>query len=120
MISFEKLGQRIITWENFIKKYPKAKITKDAEYFYYIYLGTFLQGLANTPTTDDGGNLLPEIKTVYENFIKRYPTARSGKIVSDYLNIFKKNNYKLNRGEIITFLKANKIPRTEGVQLHLR
>ncbi len=53
LITFQQLGARIITWQNYLSKYPSSPLQAEAKFSYHLYLNTFLTGLDNSPITND-------------------------------------------------------------------
>jgi len=93
-ISFENLYERIITWENFINKYPEFLLKKEVEDNYSKYLSTFFSGSDNTPIYEyEPAKLLPEIKKIYEKIIAKNESRKSTKEVTAFYNKLKKNNF---------------------------
>jgi hypothetical protein len=119
LISLETLSKRIIAWENFIKKFPNDKITIEAKYFYKTYLRTLIVGFNNSPAFDYEDNLEPERKSAYIEFIEKYNGSESGRIISDYLDLLEKTNFRYS-DQIDLFLKKNDINETSAIQLFLR
>lgn len=119
LIPLETLGKRIINWENYIERFPNTKITNEAKYYYKTYLGTFVIGFENSPSFDYEGNLSSERKSAYISFINKYKNSKSAQIISDYLSLLGKTEFKYT-AKIKKFMKDNDIPETRGVQLHLR
>jgi hypothetical protein len=119
LLPLETLGKRIINWENFIERFPNSRITDGAKYFYKTYLGTFVIGFNNSPAFDYEGNLTSERKSAYIDFISKYKESKSARIISDYLKLLEKTDFKYT-AEIEKFMSDNDIPETRGVQFHLR
>ena len=82
IILIDELGDRIIVWENFIKKYPyldkklKNLINKEL----LEYRNAYILGLDNTPTMDDG-KILNENNIEFNRFIKKYPNSPTTEII---------------------------------------
>lgn len=113
-ITFRSLGDRIITWEDYINKYPASPFLAEAKFSYHLYLNTFITGLDNFPLSLDQ-KLKPEIKSEYENFISRHKNNVSGKIVENYYNILSQQNFILTP-ELDSFYKENGIEPMQGIQ----
>ena len=82
IIPVDELGDRIIVWENFMKKYPnldkklKNLINKEL----LEYRNAYILGLDNTPTMDDG-KILNENNIEFNRFIKKYPNSPTTEII---------------------------------------
>lgn len=75
-ISWKDLGERVITWENFMAKYPESKLKKDAESTYKMYRHAFLLGLDNTPVIEFTTNEMDEeAHKAFTAFAKNYPES---------------------------------------------
>jgi hypothetical protein len=114
LIPFRELGGRIITWQNYINKYPSTPLLAEAKFSYHLYLNTFLSGLDNSPIAKDD-ILLPEVKEVYSEFINKYRDTESGKIVEKFYNLLSGNNFRLPE-DLDDFYKENQIESMTGMQ----
>jgi hypothetical protein len=114
LIPFRELGGRIITWQNYINKYPSTLLLAEAKFSYHLYLNTFLSGLDNSPIAKDDV-LLPEVKEVYSEFINKYRDTESGKIVEKFYNLLSGNNFRLPE-DLDDFYKENQIESMTGMQ----
>jgi hypothetical protein len=114
LITFQQLGSRIITWQNYLNKYPASPLQAEAKFSYHLYLNTFLTGLDNSPiATDDV--LQPEMKQVYSDFIERNKDTESGKIVEKFYTILSKDNFRFTE-DLDDFYQENQIESMKGVQ----
>ena len=83
IIPVGELGDRIIIWENFMKKYPnldkklKNLINKEL----LEYRNAYILGLDNTPTMSDNGKILNENNIEFNRFIKKYPNSPTTEII---------------------------------------
>jgi hypothetical protein len=114
IITFREVGNRIITWQNYLKKYPSSPLLAEAKFSYHLYLNTFLTGLDNSPISIDD-TLLPEIKQVYAEFIAKNPDNESGKMVGKFYNLLAGNNFRLTE-EVDDFYQQNQIESMKGMQ----
>jgi hypothetical protein len=114
LITFRELGSRIITWQNYLNKYPASPLQAEAKFSFRLYLNTFLTGLDNSPVAADDV-LLPEMKQVYSEFISKNQDTESGKIVGKFYNILTKNNFRLTE-ELDDFYQENQIESMKGIQ----
>ena len=94
LISFKAVGTRIITWENYLLKYPSSPLLAEAKFSFHLYMNTFLTGLDNSTVIKDDF-LLPEMKIVYSEFIQQNKNSESSKIVEKYYSLLEKNNFRL-------------------------
>lgn len=89
IISWEELGNRLIFWENFIKKYPKSSLLPRVKEQYNDYLHDYLLGMDNTPTYENSdGKLYDENRAEYNRVIKKYPDSYTSKRAQQSLSIF--------------------------------
>ena len=83
IIPVDKLGDRIIVWENFMKKYPnldkklKNLINKEL----LEYRNAYILGLDNTPTMSDDGKILNENNIEFNRFIKKYLNSPTTEVI---------------------------------------
>lgn len=109
LISYEKLSERVITWERYIGKHNGLS-HKNSVRRYKIYLSILLRGVDNTPIYNyDNQTITNEIKTVYKKYINRYPNSKSGKIISKYYDYIEKNNFKFDIDKVNIFLTKNNL-----------
>lgn len=77
-IPWKDLGERVVAWENFIKKYPKSEFRKEAEDTYKMYRYAFLLGLDNTPVIDFSNNQMDaEARKAFTAFVKNHPESET-------------------------------------------
>lgn len=99
MISFKELGNRIISWENFLLKFPKSTLRKEVKESYVYYQMDYLFGLDNTPTTErwmEEGKpyIYEENLAEFINFIAKNPKSPTTKLVRLYLEKFSDENIR--------------------------
>jgi hypothetical protein len=114
LISFTKIGERIVDWENYLNNYPDSPLKELANYHYQLYLGTFLFGIDNTETFERK-RLKPEIGKVYENFIKRFAKTKSAGLISRYYEVLKANDLKYTKA-VEDFLRNNQVQILPGFE----
>ncbi len=114
LISFAKIGERIIDWEKYSEKYPDSPLKELANYQYQLYLGTFLFGIDNSKVFEKN-HLKPEIKQVYDNFKKQFSNTKSGNLISRYYEVLRSNDFKYNKAAE-NFLRANHVPILPGLE----
>ena len=80
-ISWKELGDRVLSWENFLKKYPGSELTEDAMSFYKSYQLDYLFGMDNTPTMEHSTTeLYPENIAEFKRFIAQNPDSFTTKL----------------------------------------
>jgi len=120
LISFNELADRIYNWEKYLNDYPETKMKNEANYFFEIYLETFLTGMDNTRLFDSESRiLLPEVKRSYESYINNHADTKSGKIIQEYYEILKRNQFEYS-GSIDDILKKYNLNKMHGIQPHTR
>jgi len=116
LIGFDDLYERVVTWEDFMSQYPDFILMKDAEFNYTSYLSTLITGTDNSETFDsETQNLYPGIKRLYEKIISHKDGKKSTKVISDYFDLLKRNNFK-QPDNLDLFLKANNLISMVGIQ----
>lgn len=96
LISWNQLGDRIITWEAFLKKYPNFPEKQMIESYLDSYIRVFLSGMDNSPIHNfENMTLDKDVRAAYEKFIKDNKTSKYYKLVKDYYEMIKKNNFLL-------------------------
>jgi len=94
LISSDSLTSRIVTWENFITKYPDFISIKMAQDQYAQYLGAFLAGMDNSRIFDSVTNRLDDSsKVAFESFVLKNPESNSTEVVKSYLELLKSTNF---------------------------
>ena len=120
LIGFDDLYERVVTWEDFMAQYPDFFLLKDAEFNYTSYLSTLITGTDNSETFDsETQNLYPGIKKLYEKIISHKDGKKSTKVISDYYELLKRNEFK-QPDNLDLFLKANNLISMVGVQPETR
>lgn len=119
LISFREVGERAIRWERYLDTYPTSAVADHANYYYQLYLHTFLTGLKLSPVFDGEGALRPELSTVYHEFANRYYDIHSGWIVREFYVILKEADFRWSP-KVRDFYVRRKIRNMHTVQLPLR
>lgn len=114
LISFTRIGERIIDWENYLNNHPDSPLQELANYHYQLYLGTFLFGIDNTKTFERK-RLKPEIGMIYEKFIKRFAKTKSADLINRYYEILKANDLKYTKA-VENFLRDNQVQILPGFE----
>ena len=113
MISFEELGERIITWENFLNKFPNSTLKQRVIDLLNSYREDYILGMDNTPTIDGGYDNIPitiyeEAKKEYDRFIKKYPNSPTVELIKYFLENYQNNNiHDLIRNKILNEFEVN-------------
>ncbi|MFC4476815.1 hypothetical protein [Flavobacterium chungangensis] len=92
VISFKDLGDRIISWENFMTKYPNSKLIPSVKEQYKSYQMDYLVGQDNTPTAErssDEKYIYPENIQEFNRFLKKYPKSPTVPLISLFKENFK-------------------------------
>lgn len=118
LISYNSLGDRITTWEKYLNDYPTSPLSAEAKFSYHLYLNSFITGLDNSPVAVDN-ILLPEMKKVYSDFIRKNNNLESGKIVEKFYSIVSNNNFHLT-SDLDDFYKDNQIESMKEMELPTR
>jgi hypothetical protein len=93
-ISFRQVGERVIRWEQYRQQYHSSVVSDYADYYYQIYLSTYVTGLKLTPVFDDQGSLRPELSTLYHEFASRHPESQAGFLVKEFYRILQVADFK--------------------------
>ncbi|MEI6678347.1 MAG: hypothetical protein WCL21_07050 [Mariniphaga sp.] len=94
LIPVDSLISRIITWENFMSRYPAFISVKMAQDKYAQYMSAFLAGMDNSRVFDRSTNHLSDsVKVSFESFLVKYPNSKSSELVEDYLELLKSINF---------------------------
>ena len=113
LISFEEIGERIITWENFLNQYPDSKLNIKVTASLNSYREDYLLGMDNTPTIDGGYDNIPvtvdEVaKKEYDRFVKKYPNSPTVELIKYFLENYQNNNiHDLIRNKILNEFELN-------------
>jgi len=93
-IPSDSLIARIITWENFMVRYPKFISILMAEDQYAKYMSAFLAGTNETKVFNSETNLLSDSsKLSFESLILKNPESKSAEVVKAYLELLKTTNF---------------------------
>ena len=95
LVSYDKIADRLLTWENFLKKYPNSDLAEIANEKCNIYRRIYILGSDNSPTRE-GGWENNEIFYIPENnlkefnrFIEKYPDSPTVELIKFYLENYK-------------------------------
>ena len=95
LVPYDKIADRLLTWENFLKKYPNSDLAEIANEKCNIYRRIYILGSDNAPTRE-GGRENNELFYIPENnlkefnrFIEKYPDSPTVELVKFYLENYK-------------------------------
>lgn len=115
VITFTELGERIISWEAFINKYPKFELLDEVKNSLIHYRHDYIFGLDNTPTFErDFENQTENNKKIsyiydenqkeFNRFIEKHPNSPTSKLIKLFIENHKKMQeealFELIRNEI--------------------
>lgn len=94
IITFKDLGDRIISWENFMNKYPNSKLIPSLKEEYKNYQMDYLIGQDNTPTYEKVNDvyIYPENIQEFNRFEKKYPKSPTIPLIHIFKENFKNEN----------------------------
>lgn len=97
LIPADSLTSGIITWENFMTRYPRFILKELVQDHYARYLGAFLSGTENSRVFDDDSNLLKQSsRAAFESFISEYSGRKSAEVVKSYLDLLYLTDFSYN------------------------
>ena len=106
LVSFEEIGERIITWENFLNQYPNSKLNVKVTALLNSYREDYLLGMENTPTRDGGYDgqpytIIEENMKEFNRFMKKYPNSPTVELIKYFIENYKNENiYELIKSKI--------------------
>ncbi len=107
-VSWDKIRERLIVWENFIRKYPDSKYMDKAKKTYLDYLNVYLFGTTTMPTFENSSKkILPEREQEYLLMVRKNPKTISGKITKEYLDFLYTNTKAYKSDELFTKAKEH-------------
>ena len=106
LVSFEEIGERIVTWESFLNKFPNSTLKQRVIDLLNSYREDYILGMDNTPTIDGGYDNIPitideDVKKEYDRFIKKYPNSPTVELIKYFIENYKNENiYELIKNKI--------------------
>ncbi|NJD01946.1 MAG: hypothetical protein FIA99_04975 [Ruminiclostridium sp.] len=98
VISWDDVLKRAVNQEKFLIDYPDSQKQEDVRLLYSRYLTFAFLGLNNTPAFDyDTKEMVPGLKEAYNKFLSSSADQRLGQRFRNYVDILKKNDYKLSK-----------------------
>ena len=99
LVSYDNIADRLLTWENFLKKYPNSDLAEIANEKCNIYRRIYILGSDNDAPTREGGWENNELFYIPENnlkefnrFIEKYPDSPTVELVKFYLENYKNDD----------------------------
>ena len=95
LVSYDKIADRLLTWENFLKKYPNSDLAEIANEKCNIYRRIYILGSDNAPTREGGWEnnelfYIPENNLKeFNRFIEKYPDSPTVELIKFYLENYK-------------------------------
>lgn len=118
-ITFRQVGERAIRWERYRRQHPESVVSDYADYYYRIYLSTFLTGLKLSPVFDEQGGLRPELSTVYHEFVNRHPESQAGFLVKEFYRILQVADFRWSPA-VRSFYERRRIRNMHTAQVPYR
>ena len=95
LVSYDKIADRLLTWENFLKKYPNSDLAEIANEKCNIYRRVYILGSDNAPTREGGWEnnelfYIPEKNLKeFNRFMEKYPDSPTIELIKFYLENYK-------------------------------
>ena len=95
LVPYDKIADRLLTWENFLKKYPNSDLAEIANEKCNIYRRVYILGSDNAPTREGGWEnnelfYIPENNLKeFNRFIEKYPDSPTVELIKFYLENYK-------------------------------
>ena len=95
LVPYDKIADRLLTWENFLKKYPNSNLAEIANEKCNIYRRVYILGSDNSPTREGGWEnnelfYIPENNLKeFNRFIEKYPDSPTVELIKFYLENYK-------------------------------
>ena len=95
LVSYNKIADRLLTWENFLKKYPNSDLAEKANEECNTYRRIYILGSYNSPTREGGWEnselfYIPENNLKeFNRFIEKYPDSPTVELIKYYLENYK-------------------------------
>ena len=95
-ITLEELGDRIVTWENFLEKYPNSKLNDKVNNICNSYRRDYILGVPG------GIYDYKESAEEYNRFIKKYPDSPTTEVLGYYLEEVNLDKPEDNDSEVLS------------------
>jgi hypothetical protein len=94
LIPADSIGKRIVTWENFMEKYPYFVSIGKVQDLYAQYMEAYLSGTDNSKVFDPTSNKLKDdLRQSFEAYIAQNPGKKSTSIIKGYFDLLKSNGF---------------------------
>jgi hypothetical protein len=98
LLSFEQIGERVITWEKLLAKYPTSKLSNQIREQYQSYQTDYLFGMDNTSTVEfqssEKAFINPENIDEFNRFMRKYPSSPTNRLIKLFLKHFKEEKIR--------------------------
>ena len=95
-IPLEELGDRIVTWENFLEKYPNSKLNDKVNNICNSYRRDYILGVPG------GIYDYKENLKEYKSFQEKYPNSPTTELIGYYLVELNTDNFEENDNEVLS------------------
>ena len=95
-ISLEELGDRIVTWEKFLEKYPNSKLNDKVNNICNSYRRDYILGVPG------GLYDYKENLKEYKSFQEKYPNSPTTELIGYYLVELNTDNFEENDNEVLS------------------
>ena len=95
-ITLEELGDRIVTWENFLEKYPNSKLNDKVNNICNSYRRDYILGVPG------GVYDYKENLKEYKSFQEKYPNSPTTELIGYYLVELNTDNFEENDNEVLS------------------
>jgi hypothetical protein len=116
-IPWDSVGERVTAWERLLNAHPAFVAKDEAQWWYDLYLSTYLTGMDNSPVFDD--TLAPALRASYQRFVRLHRDTRAGRLVRAYLDVLQSTGFR-SAPPVAEFLRANNIASMAAVQPPIR
>ena len=95
LVPYDKIADRLLTWENFLKKYPNSDLAEIANEKCNIYRRIYILGSDNSPTREGGWEnnelfYIPESNLKeFNRFMEKYSDSPTVELIKFYLENYK-------------------------------
>ena len=95
LVPYDKIVDRLLTWEDFLKKYPNSDLAEIANEKCNIYRRVYILGSDNAPTREGGWEnnelfYIPENNLKeFNRFMEKYPDSPTIELIKFYLENYK-------------------------------
>ena len=95
LVPYDKIADKLLTWENFLKKYSNSDLAEIANEKCNIYRRIYILGSDNSPTREGGWEnnelfYIPENNLKeFNRFIEKYPDSPTVELIKYYLENYK-------------------------------